>query len=125
VLVNAEPARTAYVPPVMGAMSYDTGGPDGHGTVDLSVSPARVGYNDIDIDVRNPAGQPAQLAEVDAAFVLAARQIGPLPVRVIDVAPGRYQAVTPVAMAGAWQLRVTLRSDAFDETTVTFPLPIR
>jgi copper transport protein len=124
-LVNAEPARTAYIPPVHGAAHFDTGGPNGRGTVSLSVSPARVGYNDIDIAVLDPAGRPDQVAEVDAALLLAERQLGPLPVRVIDVAPGRYQAVTPVAMAGAWQLRVTVRSDQFDETTITFPLPVR
>jgi hypothetical protein len=62
---------------------------------------------------------------VDAALLLAAQQIGPLPVQVIDVGLGHYQAVTPVAMVGAWQLRVTIRSDQFDETTVAFPLPVR
>ncbi len=124
VLVNAEPARTAYAPPVYGATRFDTGGPNGRGTVSLSVLPARVGYNDIDIDVFDPAGRPEQVSEVDAALLLAAQQIGPLPVQVIDVGPGRYQAVTPVAMVGAWQLRVTVRSDQFDETTVAFPLPV-
>ena len=64
-------------------MRFDTGGPNGRGTVDLSVSPARVGYNDIDINVLDPNGRPEQIAELDAALLLAAPQIGPLPVRVI------------------------------------------
>lgn len=125
VLVAAQPARAAYDPPVRAASGFDAGGPAGRGTVRLAVDPARVGYNTIHLDVLDAGRQPVRLPEVDAAFLLPAAALGPLPVQLIDTGAGHYLAMTPVALAGAWQLRVTVRTDDIDETTVTFPVKVR
>ena len=34
-------------------------------------------------------------------------------------------AFSYVAITGQWSLRITIRSDAFDETTVTIPAAVR
>jgi hypothetical protein len=55
---------------------------------------------------------------------LDAQRIGPLPVTFTDVGTGHYRATTPVTIAGAWVLRVTVRSDAINETTIAFPVNV-
>ncbi len=60
-----------------------------------------------------------------AALYFPARNLGPLPVTLIETAPGTYRAVNAtVTFTGQWRLQVIVRSDAFDETSVTFPLGI-
>ena len=91
----------------------------------LAIDPAKVGYNTVHLDVLDPGGRPEQVPEVDAGFLLPARQLGPLPVRLVYTGTGHYIATTPVAIAGAWQLRVTVRTDDTNETTVIFPVKVR
>jgi copper transport protein len=56
VLVEAEPGRTAYEPPIATAAAFDTGGPNGRGTVGLTMDAGRVGYNTIHLDVLDAGG---------------------------------------------------------------------
>jgi copper transport protein len=57
--------------------------------------------------------------------VMPARNLGPLPIRLTRDGPGRYQGGPAiVSAAGQWQLRITIRSDAFDEATVVLPFSV-
>lgn len=53
---------------------------------------------------------------------LPSRHLGPLAVALTPASPGQYaSAPVTVTITGQWQLRIIVRSDAFDETTVTVP----
>lgn len=126
VLVNTPTAREAFTPPASAVVAFDTGGPGGRGHVSITVSPAVPGPNQVRISVTGSAGRPYLPKQIEAFLVLAARHLGPLSVPLGSYGPGRYAsgAVT-LPVIGQWQLRITVRSDAFDETTVAVPVPIR
>ena len=61
----------------------------------------------------------------NAALILPSRNIGPLPVTLTSDGPGKYQAsVVTFTFTGNWQLLVTVRTDAFDETAVLVPVNV-
>jgi copper transport protein len=130
VLVNTATGRESYAPPVNVVEHFDTGGPGGAGTLDVSVTPARLGGNQATLTFETPSGQPMRPAQVSAALILPARNIGPLPVTLAgggpgSDGPGRYKASTiTFTFTGNWQLLVTVRTDDFDETTVLVPVNV-
>jgi copper transport protein len=124
VLVEVQPGRTAYAPPVRAAAAFDTGGPHGAGTASLVVDPARVGFATFDLAILDPARSPVREAQISAALQLGAQRLGPLPVTFTDIGTGRYRAIAQIAIPGEWTLRVTVRSDALNETTVAFPVKV-
>ena len=64
-------------------------------------------------------------AQVTAALYFSAKGLGPLPVTLARTAPGQYRAQdATVTFTGQWTLQVVVRSDEFDETSVTFTLGI-
>ena len=92
------------------------------------------------MDARNPEptqdlrGREALAPVFDALNAYAAtmhfnglpeRNLGPLPVQFTMEGPGTYlSAPVIVTITGQWSLRITIRSDAFDETTVTIPVSV-
>jgi copper transport protein len=125
VLVNTATGREAYAPAVSASQAFSTGGPGGSGTVHVSAAPARLGPNTIEVSFTKSGGQAFVPAQVTAALYFPSRKIGPLPVTLIRTAPGHYRALdATVTFTGQWTLQVIVRSDAFDETSVTFPLGI-
>jgi copper transport protein len=125
VLVNTATGRESYAPPVNAVEQFDTGGPNGTGTVDVAVTPARLGGNQVTMTFDTPAGRAFVPAQVQAALFLPARNIGPLPVALTPAGPGRYRAsAATFTFTGQWQLRITVRSDDFDETTVVVPVSV-
>lgn len=125
VLVNAQPGRSAYAAPVNASVAFNTGGPGGTGTVNVIVDPAKAGSDTVHLYILDPTGQQKQVPQVNAALTLPSRQLGPLPVRLTNAGPGHYLATTPIPIAGAWQLQITIRTDDTDETTVTIPVEVR
>jgi len=124
-LVNTPTGRESYAPPVNAVSQFDTGGPAGTGTVKASVTPARLGPDQVDLTLTTPAGQPFRAAQVQASLYMTARGLGPLPVALTAAGPGRYRAAdASFGFTGQWQLRVTVRSDAFDETTIIIGVTI-
>lgn len=124
-LVNTPTARETYRPPASAKAAFNTGGPQGAGTVSVLVTPDRLGPNQIRVSVTNDKGQPYRPQQVDAVLALPERNLGPLPVKLTAQGPGTYlSAPTVVTITGQWQLRITIRSDAFDETTVTIPVSV-
>jgi copper transport protein len=125
VLVNTPTARETYAPPATAATTFDTGGPQGSGSVSVVVSPDRLGPNQLRVSVTNDKGQPYRPQQVEAVLALPERNLGPLPVKLTASKSGTYLS-TPVivTITGQWQVRITIRSDAFDETTVTIPVSV-
>lgn len=124
-LVNTPTGRESYAPPVNAVSQFDTGGPGGAGTLRASVTPARLGPDHIELTLTTPGGQAFRAAQVQASLYMGARNLGPLPVALTATGPGRYRAASAsFGFIGQWQLRVTVRSDAFDETTIVVPVTI-
>ena len=125
VLVNTPTARETYRPPTTATAAFDTGGPQGTGKVSVVVTPARLGPNVFRMSVTNVNGQPYRPQQITAVLALPDRNLGPLPVRLTAEGPGTYHSAPAiVTITGQWSLRITIRSDAFDETTVTIPVAV-
>ncbi|WP_241841503.1 copper resistance protein CopC [Pseudofrankia sp. BMG5.36] len=117
VLINRVPGRSSYAPP------FHTTTVAGPLTVDVRVSPTRIGLEGIEVTVRDPQGQPQRLVEASVTLSLPAAQVGPLEVPV--VAAGTGALVTQdaqVPLPGDWRMTITLRINDFDQysTTVTY-----
>ncbi|WP_370365890.1 copper resistance protein CopC [Catenulispora sp. GP43] len=124
-LVNAPPARTAFAAPVSTTAAFDTGGPNGKGTVQVFVSPAKAGTDLVHIEVVSPSGEPEAVPELTATLSLPDRQLGPLPITLSGAGTSHYYGNATIPLAGGWKLAVTVRTDDIDETTVTIPVTIR
>jgi copper transport protein len=125
VLVNTPTARETYNPPASASAAFDTGGPQGAGQVGVVVTPDKLGPNQLRLSVTNANGQPYRPAQIEAVVALPERNLGPLPVTLTAGQPGTYvSAPVIVTITGQWQIRITIRSDAFDETTVTIPVSV-
>ena len=125
VLVNTPTARESYFPPATATAAFNTGGPGGRGSISMTVTPARLGPNRIRLTVTGASGRPYRPQQLQAGLWLPARNLGPLAVRLARAGPGRYLGGPAiVSAAGRWQLRVTIRSDAFDEATVELPFSV-
>jgi copper transport protein len=125
VLVNTPTGRESFNPPDSAAVAFDTGGPGGRGSLGATVTPARLGANQVRVSITGSAGRPYRPQQVQAALSLPARHLGPLSVPLTPDGAGRYLGPVTISIIGQWQLQVTIRSDAFDETTVTVPATIR
>lgn len=126
-LVNAPPGRTAHtasIGPVSGSAAFDTGGPGGTGTIQVTVDPARTGTDTMHLYTLGSNGAQEQVLEVRASFSLTNRNLGPLPVKLRNAGAGHLMGGVTVPVAGAWQLAVTVRTDDIDETTVRIPITI-
>jgi copper transport protein len=128
-LVNTRTGResSAAAPgPATSSVSFDTGGPNGRGTLEAELAPARPGRNEVRLVLVDATGRAYNAAQVTASLTLTAQGIGPLAVPVAGDGPGAYTAtVDGVSTAGTWTLAVTIRSDDVDETTVRVTLPVR
>ena len=103
-------------------LPFDTGGPGANakGKVSIEVDPARVGSNVLHAYVYDSSGKPVDEPELDVTLTLPAKSLGPLPVKLSKLDIGHWAAsALQLPMAGSWQLSVSVRSDAIDETTVT------
>ncbi len=125
VLVNTPTARESYFPPASASTTFDTGGPGGQGSLSLTVTPARLGPNQFRISLTSKTGTPYRPQGIQAALLLPARHLGPLSVPLTPEGPGRYRGGSVViSTSGQWELRVTIRSDAFDEANFTVPFSV-
>jgi copper transport protein len=123
VLVNTATGREAYAPTVSASQPFDTGGPGGAGTAHVFVGPARLGPNTVEVYFTAADGKSLVPAGVTADLFFPAKGIGPVPVALAATAPGQYRAqAVAFGFTGRWTLRITVRSDAFDETSVWFPV---
>jgi copper transport protein len=125
VLVNTPTGRESYGPPASATVPFNTGGPGGAGTVHMFVTPARLGPNTIDVYFSKPDGRTFVPAQVTAGLYFPAKNIGPFPITLTAAAPGQYRTqLATFTFTGQWQLQLTVRSDAFDETTLYIPVAV-
>ncbi|WP_326589203.1 copper resistance CopC/CopD family protein [Streptomyces sp. NBC_01294] len=101
------------------SLPFDTGGPNGKGTIRLELDPGRVGANTLHLWSESGDGKPFDLPEVKVAFTLPAKDIGPLPLVPDQAAPGHWTASgVQLPLAGEWRIDVTVRTSDIDQTTV-------
>ncbi|CAM5238886.1 copper resistance CopC/CopD family protein [Streptomyces avidinii] len=100
-------------------LPFDTGGPNGKGSVRLELDPGRVGANTLHLWSDSPDGAPLDLPEIKVAFTLPAKDIGPLPLVPEQAASGHWTASgVQLPLAGEWRIDVTVRTSEIDQTTV-------
>ncbi|MFF7970370.1 copper resistance protein CopC [Streptomyces sp. NPDC007905] len=97
---------------------FDVGTSQGHGKVQITLDPGRVGANSVQAVVYGPDGGLASVPELRITFTLAAQRIGPLDTRVTD--RGGYWAADSfgVPIPGTWTMKVTVRVSEVDQVTV-------
>jgi copper transport protein len=127
VLVNLPTGRESFSQPTSATARVSTSGnPAGTDQLHAVVAPAVLGPNAIDFFLTTPDGKPYTPAQVTASLYFPAQRIGPFTVNLTRTGPGRYHAARAAVftVTGHWQLLVTIRIDAFDETTVAIPVTI-
>lgn len=99
---------------------------EGVGSVQLVVSPARVGANQVHLYLYDPEGRPAEIAEsVALELTLPAAQLGPIARVATRAGPAHLQLDgSDFAVAGDWEVAITVRVDRFTEVTGTAQVPI-
>jgi copper transport protein len=120
-LVNAQPARTAYAKPFSTTV---TAGPL---QVNVVVDPAK-SRRPIAIHAYTLAatGQIAEVAEFTGTMRLPARDIGPLDVPFVRAGPGHFVASGfQVPLPGSWTLDLTARTSEVDQFTASATVGFR
>jgi copper transport protein len=119
-LVNAVPARQVADLPY--TQTFQTLGVQ----VNAIVDPARAGVaNQFHFYVLGRDGAPKAIPELDASIALPASGIGPIAIPLVVASPGHYQAQrVDIPLAGAWTLKITVRTSAIDEQELTATLPV-
>jgi copper transport protein len=102
-------------------LPYDTGGPGGKGTAEVTIAPASAGStNVLHLLIDGTDGKRRDVPEVTMSFTLQAKKIGPLPVTLKHIATGRWtSAEVALPIAGEWTMAVTVRTSDIDEITET------
>lgn len=122
VLVNATPSVTAAAP---------NGGVAGvtlrsaQVVVDVTVSPALAGRNDVHVSTYSRAGGPLDVEEITVTFDLPSRDIAPIDVPLRRLGPGHY--LSPgfdIPIAGEWRATARVRLSDVDQVTLSGTLPI-
>ncbi|MFC9325877.1 FixH family protein [Kitasatospora sp. NPDC057015] len=107
-------------------LPYDTGGrtPNAKGTATVTLNPARTGANEVHLKLDGPDGGPVEVPEVQLAFTLPDRDLGPLPVTLSAEGTGRWTGTAQLPLAGNWVVSVAVRSSDIDQATETKSLTI-
>ncbi|MEV7319807.1 copper resistance protein CopC [Streptomyces sp. NPDC093970] len=103
---------------------FDVGTPNGHGKVQITLDPGRVGPNSVQAVVFGPDDGISAVPELRLSFTLAAQKIGPLPAGLTD--RGGYWATDSVSLpiAGEWTMNLTVRVSDLDQVTVAHKIRI-
>jgi copper transport protein len=89
------------------------------GDVQVWVSPARPGDNEVVLNVRDERGVNRDVPEVTAQLALPAAGVGPVPVPLVRTGVGQYVATRfAVPNPGIWRLSVRVRITDLDAATV-------
>ncbi|MFJ9693724.1 copper resistance protein CopC [Kitasatospora sp. NPDC101183] len=113
---QTEPGRTVEL-----KLPYDTKGrtPNAKGTATVTLNPARTGPNEVKLALDGVDGKPVEVPEIQLAFTLPDRDLGPLPVALTPEGPGRWSGTTQLPLAGTWVVSAQIRSSDIDQTTPT------
>ncbi|WP_420713069.1 copper resistance protein CopC [Streptomyces sp. MMG1121] len=103
---------------------FDVGTPGGHGKVQITLDPGRVGTSSVQAVVYGPDGGLSTVPELHITLTLPAQRIGPLDTRVTDRG-GYWGADTfDLPIPGTWTMKVTVRVSELDQVTVSAPLRV-
>ena len=84
-------------------------------TADVTVTPARVGFNVVDVELRDLEGRIVNPYEAPVVeFAQPALDVGPLQPEVLPLGIGRYQATADLRFGGTWDLSIRVRIDEFE-----------
>ncbi len=128
VLVTAAIAAREPEPPPASPEQLETtlDTPLGEGELDLTVSPARIGLNDMHLYLFDASGGPADTESADLTVSLPSEEIGPITVPLIRIVPSHYSAYSvPFPLPGYWETRVTTAGgdDGGKEATASLEIP--
>ncbi|MFF5447409.1 copper resistance protein CopC [Streptomyces sp. NPDC012888] len=105
--------------PVKYTLPFDTGGPNGKGTVRLELDPGRTGANTLHLWIDGADGKPLDVPEAKVAFTLPAQDIGPLPLTPDRISPGHWSASgVQLPLPGEWRIETIVRTSDIDQVTV-------
>ncbi len=100
-------------------LPYDTKGrtPNAKGTATVTLNPAATGSNEVHLALDGTDGSPVEVPEVELAFTLPDRDLGPLTVPLTAEGTGRWTGTAQLPLAGNWVVSVVIRSSDIDQTT--------
>jgi copper transport protein len=96
------------------------------GTAQLTIAPARAGFNTIHLYLFDETGRPADIAEsVTLVMELPDAGVGPITRDAVRAGPAHLQLEgSDLAVAGTWEIDVQARVDRFTEVSDTVEVPI-
>ncbi|MGW2525199.1 copper resistance CopC/CopD family protein [Streptomyces sp. NPDC001617] len=115
-----QPASAGGLPAAsVTTIPFDVGTPNGHGKVQITLDPGRVGDNNVQAVVFGPDGGISTVPELRLSFTLRAQKIGPIDARLKDL--GGYWGTNSVTLpiAGTWTMNATVRTSDIDQVTVS------
>ncbi|WCH92167.1 copper resistance protein CopC [Streptomyces moderatus] len=119
----------AGTPAVVGAsvtnVPFDVGTPGGHGKVQVTIDPGRVGDNSIEALVYGPDGGVSVVPELRISFTLPAKDIGPVDAELTDKGGYWGNSFLNLPIAGKWEMKVTVRTTEVDQVSETRTVVIR
>ncbi|MEU6009405.1 copper resistance protein CopC [Streptomyces sp. NPDC047453] len=118
----AEAARATPGAGVPGAsvtvIPFDVGTPGGHGKVQITLEPGRVGQNAVEAVVYGPDGGLTIVPELRLSLSLPAQKIGPIDAGLTN--RGGYWGTDSLNLpiAGTWTMKATVRVSEIDQVSV-------
>lgn len=126
---RAEADAAAGAPAVVGAsvtnVPFDVGTPGGHGKVQVTLDPGRVGDNSIEALVYGPDGGVSIVPELRISFTHPAKDIGPLDAGLTDKGGYWGNSFLNLPIAGTWEMKVTVRVSEVDQVSETLTVVVR
>lgn len=95
-------------------------------TVEIYLSPARTGRNELRVHLYDGAGRHAEVPQVTARLTSPDPGVGRYDLALRRVGPGEYEnRSVALPVTGRWQLDVLVRTSEFDQGTVTRIITVR
>ena len=117
-LVNAAPAKTAVATAGEGGVAGITLRSDAV-NVDVTLTPAVAGTNDVHVDTSDPNGAPRDVDELTVTMALPDRGIAPIDVPLRRLSPGHYYSPGfQVPLAGDWRVTAKPLLSEFEQPTL-------
>ncbi|MFD8307195.1 copper resistance protein CopC [Streptomyces sp. NPDC059690] len=98
---------------------FDVGTPGGHGKVQITLDPGRVGDNSVQAVVFGPDGGISTVPELRLSLTLPAQKIGPVDARLKNLGGYWGTGSLTLPIAGTWTLKATVRTSDIDQVTVS------
>ncbi|MDC0772401.1 copper resistance CopC/CopD family protein [Streptomyces sp. HD] len=126
---RAQAEAAAQAPAVVGAsvtdVPFDVGTPGGHGKVQVTLDPGRVGDNSIEALVYGPDGGVSVVPELRISFTHPGKDIGPLDAELTDKGGYWANSFLNLPIAGKWEMKVTVRISEVDQVSETSTVVVR